>query len=152
MTRLKRRKGLISKKAETRWVSCLKGCGAEVEIDGDSIGGICWRCVQLMAGPPEALLKAKRKKEKNKIRRPRGWKFFKEFVDSEGNVFFRGVEQFELKGTKESTIIKSKVKKSAFEREQDRVVKQKKLAAKYKRKQEKLDRLNGKKKKREKKK
>lgn len=137
----------LPKKAEMKWVSCMNGCGEEVQIDADSTGATCWRCVQKMAGPPEALLKAKKKEEKNKIRRPRGWKFMKEFVDSEGNVFFRGEEQPDLKSTKEPTVIKPKEKKSAFEREQDRVAKQEKLAARYKKKQ---DKLNGKKKKRRK--
>jgi hypothetical protein len=145
MARLKRKERFsLPRRAETKWVLCLKGCGAEVAIDGDSIGGICWRCVQIMAGPPAMLLKAKKKEEeKNKIRRARGWKFMKEYVDSEGNVFFKGEEQPELKGTKEPTAIKPKVKKSVFERERERVEKQNKLVARYKRKQEKL---NGKKK------
>jgi hypothetical protein len=129
----------------------MKGCGAEVEIDNDSRGAICWRCVQMMVGPPEALIKAQKKAEanENKIRRHRGWKFMKEYVDSEGNVFFRGEEQSDLKGTKEPTVIEPKEKKSAFEREQARVAKQTKLAARYQRKQEKL---NGKKKNKRKKK
>ena len=147
---MKREKSFpLPKKAEMKWVSCMNGCGEEVQIDADSRGAICWRCVQKMAGPPESLLRAKKKEEENKIRRHRGWKFMKEYVDSEGNVFFRGEEQPKLKGTKEPTVIKPKEKKSAFEREQDRVAKQKKLAARYQRKQEKL---NGKKKKRGKKK
>jgi hypothetical protein len=133
----------LPKRAETKWVLCMKGCGEELEIEVDSKGGICWRCVQRMAGPPEALLKAKKKEESNKIKRHRGWKFMKEYVDSEGNVFFRGEEQTKLKGTKEPTVVIPKEKKSAFEKEQDRVAKQRKLAARYEKKQAKL---NGKKK------
>ena len=39
------------------------------------------------------------------IKKPRGWHFMAEFVDSEGNVYFKGVEQPELKGTLSPTII-----------------------------------------------
>lgn len=35
--------------------------------------------------------------------KPRGWHLKKEFVDKEGNVYFKGVEQPHLKGTKEPT-------------------------------------------------
>jgi len=126
----------LPKRAETKWVLCMKGCGEELEIDGDSKGGICWRCTQKMAGPPEALVRAKKKAEadENKVRRPRGWRFYKEFVDSEGNVFFKGVEQPKLKGTKKPTVIEPKAKKSSFEKEQERIKKQQKLAAKYNKK------------------
>ena len=124
----------------------MKGCGNELEINGDSLGGVCWRCVQKMVGPPESLLREKKKAEadKNKIRRPRGWRFYKEFVDVEGNVFFRGVEQPKLKGKKEPTVIEPKAKKTGFEKEQERVAKQAKLAKRY---EKKLEKLNGKKKK-----
>ena len=37
--------------------------------------------------------------------RPRGWQFMKEFVDKDGNVFFKGEEQLKLKGTKLATKI-----------------------------------------------
>ena len=40
--------------------------------------------------------------------RPRGWQFMKEFVDPQGNVFHKGVEQKHLKGKLEPTKIKPK--------------------------------------------
>lgn len=40
--------------------------------------------------------------------RPRGWVFMKEFVDKDGNVFHRGEEQPDLKGTLPPTTIKVK--------------------------------------------
>jgi len=42
---------------------------------------------------------------KIEIKKPRGWHFMNEFVDSEGNVYHKGVEQPELKGTLTPTII-----------------------------------------------
>ena len=34
------------------------------------------------------------------IKKPRGWQFMNEFVDSEGNVYHKGKLQPHLKGTK----------------------------------------------------
>ena len=133
MARRKFRSSTLSlKKAKMKWVSCLKGCGEEVLIDDNCTGAICWKCTQILAGAPDILLKKKKQEDGTKIRRPRGWKFYKEFVDSDGNVFLRGVEQPKLKGKKKPTIIVPKNKKTAFEKEQDRLKKQKKLADKYK--------------------
>ena len=36
---------------------------------------------------------------KNDVKKPRGWHFRDVFVDSEGNVYHKGIEQPELKGT-----------------------------------------------------
>lgn len=36
---------------------------------------------------------------KNDVKKPRGWHFRAEYIDSEGNVYHKGVEQPELKGT-----------------------------------------------------
>jgi len=36
---------------------------------------------------------------KNEIKKPRGWHFRDEFVDSEGNVYHKGIIKPELKGT-----------------------------------------------------
>ena len=43
--------------------------------------------------------------------RPRGWAFMKEYVDKDGNVYHKGKEQPELKGTLKPTVIKSKPQK-----------------------------------------
>jgi len=50
--------------------------------------------------------------------RPRGWAFMKEFVDKDGNVFYRGKEQPKLKGTLPSTIIQEKPKKPKLSKAQ----------------------------------
>lgn len=52
---------------------------------------------------------------------PRGWAFMKEYVDKDGNVYHRGKEQPELKGTLKTTVIKakaSKVKMTKTQRQQ----------------------------------
>ena len=45
-----------------------------------------------------------------KTGRPSGWHFMKEFVDKDGNVFHKGKEQPDLKGTLPPTKIKHKKK------------------------------------------
>ena len=43
--------------------------------------------------------------------RMRGWQFMKEFVDAQGNVFYKGKEQPKLKGTLKPTDAKPEKKK-----------------------------------------
>ena len=46
------------------------------------------------------------KPKRVKTGRPSGWHFMNEFVDKDGNVFHKGKEQPELKGTLEPTKVK----------------------------------------------
>ena len=57
--------------------------------------------------------------------RPSGWHFMNEFVDKDGNVFHKGVEQPKLKGTLKPTKVK-KPKKKMKRRTKDEI-----LVAKY---------------------
>jgi hypothetical protein len=66
----------------------------------------CWRCVQKMIEPPKAF-----GQKKSSIVKPRGWKFMKIYVDSEKNVYYKGTEQVDLKGTLEPTVVVPKPKK-----------------------------------------
>ena len=50
------------------------------------------------------------KEIKPKTGRPSGWHFMKEFVDKDGTVFHKGVEQPDLKGTLPATVVKPKKK------------------------------------------
>ena len=50
--------------------------------------------------------------------RPAGWHFMNEFVDKDGNVFHKGKEQPELKGTLEPTIVKPRKKKKKLTADQ----------------------------------
>jgi hypothetical protein len=69
-------------------------------------------CVQKMVDPPKWIIQQREKENKEQTpRKPRGWKLMKVFVDSDGNVFHKGKEQLELKGTLEPTIISSIIKK-----------------------------------------
>tara|TARA_R100000734_G_C3273725_1_gene69037 strand:- start:108 stop:542 length:435 start_codon:yes stop_codon:yes gene_type:complete len=76
---------------------------------------------------PETLDKAMAQPKK-KTGRPAGWHWMNEFVDKDGNVFHKGVEQPKLKGTLPPT--KVKPKKKTKRRSKDEI-----LVAKYKEKQ-----------------
>jgi len=84
-------------------------CNVWVDISGNPnvIAKLCKRCTALIAEWPEA---ASRKKPA--VTKPKGWVKMKEYVDPEGNVYFRGVLQPELKGTKNPTVIVPKPAKS----------------------------------------
>ena len=65
---------------------------------------------------PETIEKA----VKVKTGRPAGWHFMNEFVDKDGTVFHKGVEQPDLKGTLKPTKIKPK--KKAKRRAQEQIL------------------------------
>ena len=84
-----------------------KKCGRWVENVGETAVKVtCSLCTLLSVGIPEE------KKSYTPTGRPPGWHFMAEFVDKDGNVFHKGVEAKQLKGTLPPTkITKAKVKK-----------------------------------------
>jgi hypothetical protein len=68
-------------------------CNTWSEVGKDAVAVLCYKCTALNVGGPELSQKYVSKG------RPRGWQFMSVFVDSEGNVYHKGVEQPELKGT-----------------------------------------------------
>jgi len=108
-------------------LECSK-CGRIVSNLGDSTKTVlCSYCVIMKVGLPEE------KKTRRKSGRPSGWHFMNEFVDKDGNVFHKGVEQPKLKGTLQPTKIKP-VKKKTKRRTQQQILldrnKEKKAALK----------------------
>ena len=70
------------------------------EVSREATSCTCWSCVQEMVDPP------KETKSRITTGRPFGWHFMKEFVDKDGTVYHKGVEQPKLKGTLEPTKVK----------------------------------------------
>ena len=75
---------------------------ANVSTEAKSVIGS--RAVMGMVGIP------KEKPKKVSTGRPAGWHFMNEFVDKDGNVFHKGVEQPKLKGTLKPTKVVPKKK------------------------------------------
>jgi len=80
-------------------------CYQYTDVDDGTDAVLCYKCVQRTVPPPDI------KGGYISKGRPRGWQFMKEFVDKDGNVFFKGKEQVKLKGTLKPTKIESKTDK-----------------------------------------
>ena len=90
------------------WLQC-KFCCEYQKVD--NVGGAitCGDCVvkiDLIKFPETAMTK-----QKKSSGRPPGWHFMNEFVDKDGNVFHKGKEQPDLKGTLKPTKVKPRKKK-----------------------------------------
>lgn len=94
-----------------------KKCGTIVEKCGHfAVAVTCAMCVQKMIDPPASMMK------KSGTPKPKGWKFMKVFVDIEKNVYFRGVEQPDLKDTLEPTkAVPKERKKKLTPREKEKI-------------------------------
>ena len=69
------------------------------------------------------------KPKRVKTGRPSGWHFMNEFVDKDGTVFHKGVEQPKLKGTRPITVVKPKKKAKRRTQEQILLARQKEKKA-----------------------
>lgn len=95
---------------ETKWIAiACKHCGIEQDVTEGTKSVICWKCVQQRVDPPKGhipydpVTRTFQTNNKDAVPKPRGWHLKDEFVDSDGNVFYKGVEQPKLKGTMEPT-------------------------------------------------
>tara|TARA_R110001583_G_scaffold138157_2_gene289778 strand:- start:142 stop:564 length:423 start_codon:yes stop_codon:yes gene_type:complete len=86
------------------FMACKDGCGTYERVDEKTIAVRCWKCVTTVIGFPTE------KKAYKPTGRPAGWHFMNEFVDADGNVFFKGKEQPKLKGTLSPTKVEPKKK------------------------------------------
>ena len=92
-----------------------KKCGRMVNNVGEEATGVtCSWCVQLSVGFPSGS-----KPTYKSTGRPAGWHFMNEYVDPAGNVFHKGTEAPELKGTLPPT--KPKPRKKAKRRTAEQI-------------------------------
>ena len=82
-----------------------KSCNDYVNVSEDTIAVTCGTCNAIKIAWPKSA------KERVSSGRPSGWHFMNEFVDKEGNVFHKGIEQPKLKGTLLPTKVKPPKKK-----------------------------------------
>ena len=90
-----------------RFMQC-KHCKSEyVQTSEDAVAVTCHRCVARICISQMSLEEMMPSlRIKKKTGRPPGWHFMNEFVDKKGNVFQKGKEQPDLKGTLKPTKVK----------------------------------------------
>ncbi len=88
-----------------QWKYCYDDQKVEEKIVSTTRGS-CVVKVDLIKFPNTAI-----KKQKVSSGRPAGWHFMNEYVDKDGNVFHKGKEQPDLKGTLPPTKVKPRKKK-----------------------------------------
>ena len=89
-----------------RYMQC-KVCQSEyVQTGEDAVAVTCSRCVTRITTSQMTLEDFYPSIKIKKTGRPPGWHFMNEFVDKKGNVFHKGKEQPELKGTLKPTKVK----------------------------------------------
>ena len=107
----------MAKKSKQEWISFhedgklymqCKICQSEyVQTGENTVAVTCSMCVQRLCMSHmslEEMMPSLRKKITTG--RPPGWHFMNEFVDKKGNVFHKGKEQPDLKGTLKPTKVK----------------------------------------------
>ena len=88
-----------------RYVTCTR-CGREIKgVGEDTTSAICSHCLVRMIPVEEP------KSAYKPTGRPAGWHWMNEFVDKDGNVFYKGKEQPKLKGTLKPTKVAPSKKK-----------------------------------------
>ena len=93
-----------------RYIQC-KYCYNYVPVGDNTVASTCWKCVAIIGIKDFEYTLPKSWNKKESSGKPPGWHFMKEFVDKDGNVFYKGEEQPELKGTLSPTKVKKRKKK-----------------------------------------
>ena len=96
-----------------------KSCYDYSPVDDKIVSFTCSKCTMirtLKRTPLEEMIPSLKKKKTSG--RPPGWHFMNEFVDKDGNVFHKGEEQPDLKGTLKPTKVKPRKKKKKLSADQ----------------------------------
>ena len=97
----------------------FKHCQSEyVQTSGDAVAVTCSSCVTIITTSQMTLEDFYPSHYKKSSGRPPCWHFMKEFVDKKGNVFHKGKEQPELKGTLKPTKVKPPKKRKKLTADQ----------------------------------
>ena len=114
-----------------KWLQC-KFCCEYQKVDDPVDYITCSICVIRidMIKFPETIPQPHKNKSTG---RPPGWHFMNEYVDKDGNVFHKGKEQPDLKGTLPPTKVKPPKKRKKIDKDKELF----RLAAKHKRKRKK---------------
>ena len=105
--KIKKRYSFVDENGQ-RWLQC-KYCYDYRKVDEGTSAITCGFCVvkmDMIKFPETAF-----PKQKVSTGRPPGWHFMNEYVDKDGNVFHKGKEQPDLKGTLKPTKVKPRKKR-----------------------------------------
>ena len=118
----------MAKKQKQKWMSFhedgkrymqCKICQSEyVSVGEDIVAVTCSRCVTRITTSQMSLEDFYPSWKKKSTGRPPGWHFMKEFVDKKGNVFHKGKEKPELKGTLKPTKVKPPKKRKKLTKDE----------------------------------
>ena len=99
-----------------KYLQCCR-CMKHRPVDMETAKVTCSRCVVIIdiAKFPDTLPKSFKRKTTG---RPPGWHFMNEYVDKDGNVFHKGKEHPELKGTLPPTKVKPPKKRKKLTADQ----------------------------------
>ncbi len=100
-------------------------CGEWVKVTKDTTAVLCNKCVNRVTEPPKFTPRYK------PTGRPKGWQWMSEYVDKDGNVFHKGKEQPELKGTLPETVVQKKTKKKRLTKREREAQNRKLMAELY---------------------
>ena len=119
-----------------RYMMC--NCGTYISVGETATNVVCGTCTNrnMMIKFPEL---HEGKPKRKTTGRPAGWHFMKEFVDKDGNVFHKGKEQPDLKGTLSSTKVKPRKKTKRRTKEEMLIARHEKKKTMIKKAKKKLD-------------
>ena len=100
-------------------------CGEWVTVTEGTTAVLCHKCVNRVTEPPTITPRYK------PTGRPKGWQWMNQYVDKDGNVFHKGKEQPELKGTLPETVITVKKRKKRLTKREKEAQKRKLMAELY---------------------
>jgi hypothetical protein len=81
-------------------------------VGDDATAVVCFKCTSALTDAPVV------KVAQIKSDKPKGWKFMKVFVDKDGSVYHKGIEQPELKGQFPVTVIEDKPEKKKLSKQE----------------------------------
>ena len=102
-----------------------KLCGNWVKVGPKVTAVLCSSCVNKVVDPPKFTPRYK------PTGRPKGWQWMKEYVDKDGNVFHKGKEQPQLKGSLAPTTVTEKKAKKRLTKKERESIKRTQMAKLY---------------------
>ena len=93
------------------YMQCKHCLSEYVSVSENIVAATCSSCVTRITTSQMSIEDFYPSWKKKSTGRPAGWHFMNEFVDKKGNVFHKGKEQPELKGTLKPTKVKPRKKK-----------------------------------------